>query len=71
LGLARRLTTILPAVSLAEALVTTHIPRVAGRTDGHAAFDDAFSAAVPAISPQLSREIVIMRKPSEENLIYV
>jgi magnesium chelatase family protein len=30
--LARRLTTILPAMSLAEALETTRMPRVAGRT---------------------------------------
>jgi magnesium chelatase family protein len=30
--MARRLTTILPAMTLAEALETTRIPRVAGRT---------------------------------------
>jgi hypothetical protein len=35
--LARRLTTILPAMSLAEAIETTRIHRVAGRTDGRTA----------------------------------
>jgi magnesium chelatase family protein len=35
--LARRLTTILPAMSLAEALETTRIPRVAGRTGARTA----------------------------------
>jgi magnesium chelatase family protein len=35
--LARRLTTILPAMSLAEALDTTRIPRVAGRIDARTA----------------------------------
>ena len=32
--LARRLTTILPAMILPEALDTTRLPRVAGRTGG-------------------------------------
>jgi Magnesium chelatase, subunit ChlI len=36
--LARRLTTILPAMTLAEALETTRIPRVAGRTGDRTAF---------------------------------
>jgi magnesium chelatase family protein len=36
--LARRLTTILPAMTLAEAIETTRIHRVAGRTNAHAAF---------------------------------
>jgi magnesium chelatase family protein len=36
--LARRLTTILPAMTLAEALDTTRIHRVAGRTGERAAF---------------------------------
>jgi magnesium chelatase family protein len=35
--LARRLTTILPAMSLAEALETTRIHRVAGRTGARTA----------------------------------
>jgi magnesium chelatase family protein len=35
--LARRLTTMLPAMSLAEALETTRIHSVAGRTDGRTA----------------------------------
>jgi magnesium chelatase family protein len=35
--LARRLTTILPAMTLPEALDTTRIPRVAGRTGGRTA----------------------------------
>ena len=35
--LARRLTTILPAMSLAEAIETTRIHSVAGLTDGRAA----------------------------------
>jgi magnesium chelatase family protein len=35
--LARCLTTILPAMRVADALDTTRIPRVAGRTDGRAA----------------------------------
>ena len=35
--LARRLTTILPAMSLAEALETTRIPRVAGLTGARTA----------------------------------
>jgi magnesium chelatase family protein len=33
--LARRLTTILPAMTLAEAIETTRIPRVPGLTGGH------------------------------------
>ena len=33
--LARRLTTILPAMTLAEAIETTCLPRAAGRTGGH------------------------------------
>jgi magnesium chelatase family protein len=36
--LARRLTTILPAMTLAEALETTRIPRVAGLTGDRAAW---------------------------------
>jgi magnesium chelatase family protein len=36
--LARRLTTILPAMTLPEALDTTRIPRVAGRTGARTAF---------------------------------
>jgi predicted ATPase with chaperone activity len=36
--LARRLTTILPAMTLADALGTTHIHRVAGRTGARTAF---------------------------------
>jgi len=36
--LARRLTTILPAMSLAEAIETTRIPRVASLTGGRTAF---------------------------------
>jgi magnesium chelatase family protein len=35
--LARRLTTMLPAMSLAEALETTRMPRVAGRTGARTA----------------------------------
>ena len=35
--LARRLTTILPAMRVADALDTTRMPRVAGRTDGRTA----------------------------------
>jgi predicted ATPase with chaperone activity len=34
---ARRLTTILPAMTLAEAVETTHVHRVAGRTSGRTA----------------------------------
>jgi magnesium chelatase family protein len=34
---ARRLTTILPATALAEAVETTRLPRVAGRTGGRTA----------------------------------
>jgi predicted ATPase with chaperone activity len=37
LRLARRLTTILPAMTLAEVLETTRIHRVAGRTGGRTA----------------------------------
>jgi magnesium chelatase family protein len=36
--LARRLTTILPAMTLAEALETTRLHRVAGRTGDRPAF---------------------------------
>jgi hypothetical protein len=36
--LARRLTTMLPAMSLAEAIETTRIPRVAGRTGDRTAW---------------------------------
>jgi magnesium chelatase family protein len=35
--LARRLTTILPAMTLPEAIATTRIPRVAGRTGARTA----------------------------------
>ncbi len=35
--LARRLTTILPAMTLAEAIDTTRVHRVAGLTDGRTA----------------------------------
>jgi magnesium chelatase family protein len=38
LPLARRLTTILPAMTLAEAIETTRIPRVAGRTGARTAW---------------------------------
>jgi predicted ATPase with chaperone activity len=43
--LARRLTTILPAMTLAEALETTRIHRVAGRTAGRTALGTLPSAA--------------------------
>jgi predicted ATPase with chaperone activity len=36
--LARRLTTILPAMTLPEAIETTRIPRVASRTDDRTAY---------------------------------
>jgi predicted ATPase with chaperone activity len=41
--LARRLTTILPALRLAEALETTRLPRVAGRTGARPALATARS----------------------------
>ena len=53
--LARRLTTILPAMSLAEALETTGSHRVARRSNGHTAL-----GTLP--SP---REHVMLRNPSE------
>jgi predicted ATPase with chaperone activity len=45
--LARRLTTILPAMSLAEAIETTRIPRVADRTGDCAALTVAHLGRVP------------------------
>jgi magnesium chelatase family protein len=36
--LARRLTTILPTMTLAEAMETTRIHRISGRTDARTAF---------------------------------
>jgi Magnesium chelatase, subunit ChlI len=45
--LARRLATILPAMSLAEALETTRIPHVAGLTGGRTALvTSRFSTAI-------------------------
>jgi magnesium chelatase family protein len=44
--LARRLTTILPAMTLAEALETTRIHRVAGGTGGRTAFVTIYPASV-------------------------
>jgi magnesium chelatase family protein len=44
--LARRLTTILPAMTLAEALETTRIHRVAGRTGDHTACVTDYPASV-------------------------
>jgi predicted ATPase with chaperone activity len=43
---ARRLTTILPALTLAEALETTRIPRVAGLTGARTAFMTAYPASM-------------------------
>jgi predicted ATPase with chaperone activity len=45
--LARRLTTILPAMSLAEALETTRMPRVAGCTGDCAALTVEHLSRVP------------------------
>jgi magnesium chelatase family protein len=44
--LARRLTTILPAMTLAKAIETTRIPRVAGRTGDRPAFMTVYPPAV-------------------------
>jgi magnesium chelatase family protein len=46
--LARRLTTILPAMTLAEAIETTRIHRVAGLTDDRTALTVANLGRVPA-----------------------
>jgi magnesium chelatase family protein len=45
--LARRLTTILPAMTLAEALETTHLPHVAGRTGARTAVVTARPCRAP------------------------
>jgi magnesium chelatase family protein len=47
--LARRLTTILPAMTLAEAIETMRIHRVAGRTDGRTAWSPPGRFAPPII----------------------
>jgi magnesium chelatase family protein len=44
--LARRLTTILPAMTLADALETTRLHRVAGRTGNCTAFMTVYPPAV-------------------------
>jgi magnesium chelatase family protein len=44
--LARRLATLLPAMSLAEALETTRIHRVAGLSGGRTAFVTAYPPSV-------------------------
>jgi magnesium chelatase family protein len=44
--LARRLTTILPAMTLAEAMETTRIHRVAGLTGARTAFVTVYPASV-------------------------
>jgi magnesium chelatase family protein len=44
--LARRLTTILPAMTLAEAIETTRLHRVAGRTGDRTAFVTICPASV-------------------------
>jgi magnesium chelatase family protein len=45
--LARRLTALLPAMPLAEALDTTRIPHVAGRTGDRTAFGTARPCRAP------------------------
>jgi hypothetical protein len=45
--LARRRTTILPAMTLAEALDTPRIPRVAGRTGRRTAFVTTWPCRAP------------------------
>jgi hypothetical protein len=45
--LARRLATLVPAMTLAEAIETTRIPRVAGLTGRHAAFVTARPCRAP------------------------
>jgi magnesium chelatase family protein len=45
--LARRLTTILPAMTLAEAIETMRLPRVAGRTGGRGALATTLSFRAP------------------------
>jgi magnesium chelatase family protein len=51
--LARRLTTILPAMSLAEALETTRIPRVAGLTGARTAFVTTRPFRAPTVPSQM------------------
>jgi predicted ATPase with chaperone activity len=55
--LARRLTTILPAMRLAEAIDTTGIPRVAGRTSARAALATTRPCRAP---PQTISEVGLM-----------
>jgi magnesium chelatase family protein len=49
--LARRLTTILPAMSLADALETTRIHHVVGLTDGRSAVVTTRPFRAPHITP--------------------
>lgn len=60
--LVRDLTTILPAMPLAEAIETTRIHRVADLTGDRTAVVTArlFPAIVLAIPPPLPREMVVM-----------
>ena len=68
--LARRLTTILPAMTLAEAIETTRIHSVAGLTGDRTALvtnrPDRRSLCPP--SP-CTRAMVVMTEPSEEGVI--
>jgi magnesium chelatase family protein len=59
--LARRLTTILPAMTLAEAIETTRIHRVAGLTGERTALvtTRAFRAPHHAISAETARLLVV------------
>jgi hypothetical protein len=63
--LARRLTTLLPALTLAEAIETTRLPRVAGRTGARTALVTPCSSAEGCTSPPLwGKTMAVLRQPS-------
>ena len=70
--LARRLTTILPAMTLAEALETTRIHSVADLTGDRTALVTTRPIAVVSAPPsQCALAMVVVTEPSEESLIYI
>lgn len=67
--LARHVATILPAMTVAEAISTTRIRCISSPRGGRAALVPMwFSYPVLAIPPQLARVMVSMLKPSEESV---
>ena len=70
--LARRLTTILPEMSLAEALETTRIHRVEGPANGSRAMITICPCAVvSATLLPCARAMVVRAKPSEDGVVTI